>query len=340
MKPNAHNAELSAGRVDYAAERAMKREAAALRLSARVRRPVSVHAVTAVPKKRFRSSLWGMSTVGLALLFHASVVTALVALEDDRPEEAQMEKAVFQVVEKIAEPLPPEPEPESEVVESEVVESEAVESEVVESEAVQQVVAEPEQQKQTPVKRVKVARTDPVNAADSSAPVEPKRRAVVGITMSSTVTGGGGPSYAVGNTRMGATGSVQSDEKIEKLQKGKTSGPGGEGAGKTVSANRQATFIPTVSSSFTKPKRISSVELPYPAALKSKGIEGNVMVLIVIDEAGRVQKVRILKSSGYREFDEAALQAARKEVYSPAFRDGKAVEYNLKYTYRFRMKGA
>jgi TonB family protein len=174
--------------------------------------------------------------------------------------------------------------------------------------------------------------------AEPDVPPEPAKRAVVGIEMSSTVKGGAGPAYAVGNTRMGATASVQSQEKIEKLTRGKQSGKGGgEVAAPT---NRKATFIPTVSSNFTRPKRIQSVDLPYPPALKSKGIEGNVMVLIVIDEKGSVQKVRILKSSGYREFDEAAMKAARKELYSPARRDGQAVEYNLKYTYRFRMKGA
>ncbi|MBN2715866.1 MAG: energy transducer TonB, partial [Deltaproteobacteria bacterium] len=180
----------------------------------------------------------------------------------------------------------------------------------------------------------------PVNMTNQQPEAAPGRRAMVGITMSSTVTGGSGPAYAVGNTRMGTTAQVQSAEKIEVLGKGRVSGAGGESEPQAPAINRPATFIPTVSSNFSRPKRLSEVALPYPQELKSKGIEGNVMVLIVIDEKGVVQKVRILKSSGYREFDEAALKAAREEVYSPAVKDGKAVEYNLKYTYRFRMKGA
>ena len=64
------------------------------------------------------------------------------------------------------------------------------------------------------------------------------------------------------------------------------------------------------------------------------------VVLIVIDTAGKVQKVRVIKSSGYPEFDQAARDAARAELFTPARRDGAPVEYNLKYTYRFRIKGA
>jgi len=326
--------------VAYAERRRQKRLVAAARLNGRISKPV-VEQVSPAKKTRIPTWLGGSGFFVAALALHLGITGVLLAMETKGELVKRSEKVVFQVVEKepdLPEPLAPEPmapqpiasesEPEPEMVEpTRVVEKEPVKREIP--------------GKQVKKRRVRVANADPVNMSAADVPPETVRRAVVGIEMSSTVKGGSGPAYAVGNTRMGATASVQSREKVEKLTRGKQAVEAGPGKGEVAApTNRIATFIPTVSSNFTRPKRLQSVELPYPPALKSKGIEGNVVVLIVIDEQGTVQKVRILKSSGYREFDEAAMKAAQKELYSPAQRDGQAVEYNLKYTYRFRMKGA
>lgn len=308
---------------DYAGLRRAKRAAAATALASRVRVPVdSAMEMPRVSKpKPYHALGFGL----LALLFHGSIVAALMTMGNASPEKTITEKVVFQVVEVAAE--------EPEIQEIEPVEPTPVEEVDV---AVEPEIIKEQPTKKPPIKRrVKRAMADPLNEPQPDEPPDEKRRAVVGITMSSTVTGGSGPSYAVGNTRMGQTGSAQSTQKAEPLARGKR---GGASNGSVdASPNRKATFIPTATASFTKPKRISQGTLPYPESLKAKGIEGNVVVLIVINEAGVVQKVRVLKSSGYREFDSAALKAAKKELYRPAVRDGKAVEYNLKYTYRFRM---
>jgi TonB family protein len=73
-------------------------------------------------------------------------------------------------------------------------------------------------------------------------------------------------------------------------------------------------------------------------ALKAQGIEGNVVVMIRIGPNGKVEGVRILKSSGHAELDAAARKAAKTESFSPAKRNGEPVDYDLKYTYRFRIK--
>lgn len=331
------------GRNLYASRRADRREEAAARLAGRVVNPVS-----AVPEQSVkRLPGWVAFGVfgGLAILVHAIAVGALLASDGgDSQTKTDSEKVVFRVVET---PQPPEqprapeaaPKPEPAAVPVQVV-APAVAPRIVEQPA-------PRRERKAVQRRDRpnpgrMATSDPVNQDASDPAPSARKRAVVGITMESTVTGGSGPAYAVGNTRMGSTAAVQSSQKIEKLTKSRQrSGSGGSGS-KEVAApvNKAATFIPTVSSNFTRPKRLSSVELPYPPELRQKGIEGNVMVLIVINEQGEVQKVRILKSSGYEAFDQAALNAAKKELYSPAKRDGKAVEYNLKYTYRFRIKGA
>ena len=68
--------------------------------------------------------------------------------------------------------------------------------------------------------------------------------------------------------------------------------------------------------------------------------EGNVAVMIRIAANGSVISAKVLKSSGYPEFDSAARAAALKEQFLPATRGGDPVEYTLKYTYRFRIKDA
>ena len=47
--------------------------------------------------------------------------------------------------------------------------------------------------------------------------------------------------------------------------------------------------------------------------------------------------MKILKSSGHPELDEAARKAALAESFEPASRDGVAIPYTLSYTYRFRL---
>ena len=86
------------------------------------------------------------------------------------------------------------------------------------------------------------------------------------------------------------------------------------------------------------PRRKKPVVPTYPAALKAQGIEADVPVMVSIDATGAVTSVRILKSSGYPELDEAARAAALAESFEPASRGGSAIPYTLSYTYRFRLE--
>ena len=56
---------------------------------------------------------------------------------------------------------------------------------------------------------------DPVDVAPAAEPA-PERRRIVGISLSSTVQAGAGPSFAVGNTRMGETGAVAQSPKEDR----------------------------------------------------------------------------------------------------------------------------
>ncbi len=176
------------------------------------------------------------------------------------------------------------------------------------------------------------AAADPVDLDAPAASTAAPRRKVVGISFESTVQGGQGPAFAVGNSRMGETGArAERPGSAAPLPKGRTTGS-------ISSPNRAAKAIPTAGVTLVKPKRKAEVQPIYPGLLKSQGIEGNVVVLINIDATGRVRNVKVVKGSGYAEFDAEATKAAQKERFSPALRNGEPIEYTLKYTYRFRVR--
>ena len=56
----------------------------------------------------------------------------------------------------------------------------------------------------------------------------------------------------------------------------------------------------------------------YPEEAIARGLEGEVLVLIIIDESGRVTAARIEQGSGHRILDDAALRAVRSLRSLPA----------------------
>jgi TonB family protein len=67
-----------------------------------------------------------------------------------------------------------------------------------------------------------------------------------------------------------------------------------------------------------------AIEQPkyYPPTAALAGHEGTVMLLLVVDEKGRVAKVMIDKSSGFPDLDRAATRSAASWVYKPGTIDG------------------
>jgi len=54
-----------------------------------------------------------------------------------------------------------------------------------------------------------------------------------------------------------------------------------------------------------------SKHLFYPPSAVSQGLEGEVVLLLTLDTAGRILAIEIAKSSGHALLDEAAIDAAR-----------------------------
>ena len=65
-------------------------------------------------------------------------------------------------------------------------------------------------------------------------------------------------------------------------------------------------------------KKLNDAGQFYPPEAVARGLEGEVLVLIIIDEDGRVTAARVEQGSGHRLLDDAALRAVRSLRSLPA----------------------
>jgi TonB family protein len=75
--------------------------------------------------------------------------------------------------------------------------------------------------------------------------------------------------------------------------------------------------------------------IEYPIALWERKIQGETEVLIHIDEFGDVDSVLVAKTSGYTEFDSAALAGARRLRFTPGRRGDRHVAMWTRIPVRF-----
>ena len=85
-----------------------------------------------------------------------------------------------------------------------------------------------------------------------------------------------------------------------------------------------------------RPKK--AIKPDYPKGARQRGEQGNVVLEILVNEAGRVEGVKVVTSSGFSELDEAAIRAARAARFTPAKRGRAAVASTARLTLEFRLK--
>ena len=88
-----------------------------------------------------------------------------------------------------------------------------------------------------------------------------------------------------------------------------------------------------------EPKIIQKIEPVYPELARQAGVEGKVLLAILVDKDGKVREVKVAKGSGANVgFEEEALKAAKEWVFKPAIQNNKPVAV---WTYQpviFRLK--
>jgi protein TonB len=82
------------------------------------------------------------------------------------------------------------------------------------------------------------------------------------------------------------------------------------------------------------PKVLRQVQAPYPRAALEAGVSGKVLLLLRVDEQGRVTNARVLRGLGHG-LDEAAIVAVKQFTFSPGTTDGRTGPMEIRYTYTF-----
>ena len=92
------------------------------------------------------------------------------------------------------------------------------------------------------------------------------------------------------------------------------------------------------------PKQISGIQyitepvIVYPPASRRLREEGRVRFSVVVNTAGKPEKVDIIQSSGSSRLDEAARRAVMSAAYTPYKEDGKAIVFTTTGVINFKLE--
>ena len=86
------------------------------------------------------------------------------------------------------------------------------------------------------------------------------------------------------------------------------------------------------------PVKVRHVQPVYPAWALEQDIESEVTVSLTIGAEGDVRDVRVQKSSGYPDFDDAAVTAVSLWRFAPALVGDRAIAVRAKQTIRFSLR--
>jgi TonB family protein len=84
------------------------------------------------------------------------------------------------------------------------------------------------------------------------------------------------------------------------------------------------------------PQLVTFVEATYPTEAQASGLTADVLLRLRVEADGSVSEVDVLQPAGHG-FDEAAVQAARRFVFSPALVNGKPVAVKIPFKYSFTL---
>jgi len=88
-----------------------------------------------------------------------------------------------------------------------------------------------------------------------------------------------------------------------------------------------------------KPRPVAGNPKPhYPLLARNKGIEGRVVVNVLVSAQGTVKTISVGQSSGSRLLDKAALQTVKKWRFHPVLHNGKAVPSSETVPVVFKLK--
>jgi protein TonB len=299
--------------VSRAAAHRARRQRARERIHARVAHPIDTPRLLPDPLERRASALRSTLTIArllvIAALLHGLILSVVFVANQVLASQRRTlppERLKVRIVETRRPPPPPpveEPAPPPRVVD--------------------QAPA-----RQEPKPRPRPAQAPPPDLVAPPPPAEtkpPPARRVVGLSLESTVEGAQGPAFAVGSTRMGETGPAAVDPGRAAREP------------EPERSNRVSTRFEQADTPIVAPRRLAPSEPVYPPLLRERGVEADVVVVVSIGADGRVKHVEIAGPAPEPAFNDAALTAAKRELYAPATRGGEPVPFTQRYTIRFRI---
>ena len=85
-----------------------------------------------------------------------------------------------------------------------------------------------------------------------------------------------------------------------------------------------------------KPELVKKVMPEYPKNARKSGLEGTVVLSVIVDEKGKVFVSEVVKS--VEALDEAAKKAALKTKFKPGKHGGECVKVKMKIPFMFRLE--
>ncbi|HBF37473.1 MAG TPA: hypothetical protein DDW50_09150 [Firmicutes bacterium] len=86
------------------------------------------------------------------------------------------------------------------------------------------------------------------------------------------------------------------------------------------------------------PQKSYTRKADYPQLAKEKGWQGTVFLEAALGKNGRVEKITVIRSSGFEVLDQEALKTVKKWRYQAATQDGKPIEWRLRIKYVFNLE--
>ena len=80
------------------------------------------------------------------------------------------------------------------------------------------------------------------------------------------------------------------------------------------------------------------VPIEYPLHLWDQDMEGETLLRVRVTDTGSVDSVEVMESSGYEDFDDAAVEGARKLRFTPARQDGERIRVWARVPVHFSKK--
>ncbi len=85
------------------------------------------------------------------------------------------------------------------------------------------------------------------------------------------------------------------------------------------------------------PEFVNRVQAAYPEMARKAGIEGKVIVKVLVGKNGKPEKAQIIKNPGTDIFDEAVINAVMNSTYTPAIQNGRPVKVWLMVPFSFKL---